>query len=134
VKLDRRVRPTPAINLSPLIDVIFILLVFVVLVAKFADQERLDVDVPSADAGRPAELDALFVEIDVAGGVWLQGQLVDADTLLDGLRVHRRRYRRMVLVADRQVGLQQAVDVISTAKLAGFEGVAVATQPPDSEP
>jgi biopolymer transport protein ExbD len=33
-------------------------------------------------------------------------------------------------VADRQVVLQSAVDVISTAKLAGFEAVALATEPP----
>ncbi|MEZ4238039.1 MAG: biopolymer transporter ExbD [Myxococcota bacterium] len=131
MKVARRTRAAPTINLSPLIDVIFILLVFVVLVAKFADQERLDVDVPSAQAGRPAELDALMIELDADGGVWLQGEAVGPEALLDGFRGFRRSYHRAVLVADRQVDLQLAVDVISAAKLAGFDGVAVATRPPD---
>jgi biopolymer transport protein ExbD len=134
VELKRRHRPTPTLNLSPLIDVVFILLVFVVLIARFADQERLDVDVPTAEGGRPAELDALFVEVDSDGGVWLQGVAVDPEVLLVALQGERQRYHRVVLVADRRTGLQQAVEIISAARLAGFEGVAVATRPPEDAP
>lgn len=131
MKLQRPKPPPITLNLSPLIDVIFILLIFVVLVARFVDQERLDVSLPSADAGRPAEIDALQVTLTAEGGVFFAGQSIADDDLLDRLRTERETFHRAVLVADHTVPLQRAVDVISTAKLAGFEAVAVATQPPE---
>lgn len=131
MKLARRERPPVVLNLSPLIDVIFILLIFVVLVARFVDQERLDVSLPSADAGRPAEVDALLVTVNAEGQVALEGEIVEEEALFDHLRRHNQRYRRAVLVADKTIALQRAVDVISTVKLAGFEAVAVATRPPE---
>lgn len=133
MKLNRRKRPPIELNLSPLIDVIFILLIFVVLVARFVDQERLDVTLPSAEAGRPAEVDALLVTVTDQGEVALEGEVVPPERLFDRLRAERKRFARAVLVADRAVALQAAVDVISTAKLAGFEAVAVATRPPGEE-
>jgi biopolymer transport protein ExbD len=131
VKLARPKRAAPTVNMSPLIDVVFILLIFVVLVARFVDQERLDVTLPSADAGRPAEVDALMVSLTRDGVVALEGVIVEDDELDDALTRARRRYARAVLVADRDVDLQAAVDLISRAKLVGFEGVALATRPPE---
>jgi len=131
VKLARKARPPLTLNLSPLIDVIFILLIFVVLVARFVDQERLDVSLPSADAGRPAEVDALQVVLTAEGVVSLEGEVVPEDALFERLKQERATYHRAVLVADHEAALQAAVDVISTAKLAGFQAVAVATRPPE---
>lgn len=131
MKLERAPVATPTINLSPLIDVVFILLIFVVLVAKFMDQERLDVTLPSAAAGRPAEVDALMIELDSDGQIALQGRIIAKEDLEDALVANGARYRRAVLVADRDAELQDAVDVISMAKLSGFKAVALATTAPD---
>lgn len=130
MKLERKPRKPLELNLSPLIDVIFILLIFVVLVARFVDQERLDVTLPSAEAGRPAEVDALLVTVTTDGSVVIEGEVLAEEQLFDVLSRERSRFGRAVLVADQDVALQHAVDVISTAKLAGFEAVAVATRPP----
>jgi biopolymer transport protein ExbD len=131
MKLPDRKLETPTLNLSPLIDVIFILLIFVVMVARFIDDERLDVTPPSAAAGRPAEVDALMIEVDAQGQVVIEGELIAEDYLSEVLIDARGRFKRAVLVADRDAKLQVAVDVLSTAKLSGFEGVALATTPPD---
>jgi len=131
MKLPSRKRADLRLNLSPLIDVVFILLIFVVLVARFIDQERIDVTLPSAEAGRPAEVDALYLTLDAQGGVQIEGEAVAQDALHDVLVEARSRFERAVLVADHTVPLQDAVDVISAAKLAGFEAVAVATRPPE---
>ena len=131
MRIPVRERVSPRLNLSPLIDVIFILLIFVVLVARFVDQERLDVTVPSADAGRPAEIDALLITVTQGGLIAVEDELVSEEQLLSVLERARGRYGRAVVVADATVDLQAAVDVISSAKLAGFEAVAVATRPPE---
>ena len=131
MKLDRPKRGLPALNLSPLIDVIFILLIFVVLVARFVDQDRMDVTVPSAEAGRPAQVDALMITVSQAGEVMIEDRLVSREELPEELKKARSRFGRAVLVADEDVPLQVAVDVISAAKLQGFGGVAVATRQPE---
>lgn len=131
MKLPERTSAPLTLNLSPLIDVIFILLIFVVLVARFADQERLDVTPPSASAGRPAEVDALLVEVDEEGTVAIEGEIVPEEDLEATLLAARPRFSKVVLVADRDARLQIAVDVLSVAKLVGFEGVALATTPPE---
>lgn len=131
MKLPERKRALPVLNLSPLIDVIFILLIFVVLVARFVDQERIDVTLPSAEAGRPAELEALEISMTAEGDVWVDGQQIARDAMFDAFTVHRRGFQRAVLIADQEAKLQDAVEVISSAKLAGFEAVSLATRPPD---
>jgi len=131
MKLKRRQRAIPHLNLSPLIDVIFILLIFVVLVARFVDEERMDVTLPSAAAGRPAEVDALMLTVTASGQVFVEEREVGELELEEALDEGARRYRRAVLVADQDTQLQVAVDVLSAAKLAGFEAVAVATRPPE---
>ncbi len=131
MKLDRPKRAAPALNLSPLIDVIFILLIFVVLVARFVDQDRMDVTVPSAEAGRPATLDALHITVTARGEIRVEDRLVSREELPEVLERARRRFDRAVLVADEETPLQAAVDVISAAKLQGFGGVAVATRQPE---
>jgi len=131
VKLPKRDRSLPALNLSPLIDVIFILLIFVVLVARFVDQERIDVTLPSAEAGRPAELEALQISMTAAGEVWVDGQQIPRESMYDSFTLHRRGFTRAVLIADQEANLQDAVEVISSAKLAGFDAVSLATRPPD---
>jgi biopolymer transport protein ExbD len=130
MKLNRAPAAPIRLNLSPLIDVVFILLIFVVLVARFVDQERMDVTPPSAAAGRPAEVDALMVVVDAKGVVTIEGRVVHPEVLGEVLLRERTRYRRAVLVADQGALVQQAVDVLSAAKLAGFDGVALATRPP----
>jgi biopolymer transport protein ExbD len=126
-----RTRLPVDINLAPLVDVIFILLIFVVLVAKFANEERLDVTLPSAAAGWPAEVDALMIEVTDKGVIVVEGQVVSLEDLHDVAVAKKRYYRRAVLLADSDTALQRAVDVISTVKLAGYDAVALATRPPD---
>jgi biopolymer transport protein ExbD len=128
--IPARKRAKPQLNLSPLIDVIFILLIFVVLVARFVDQERLDVTLPSAAAGRPAELDALMLVVKEDGTLWSEGQEIRPEDLDDTLERARARFSRAVVVADHAAKVQAAVDAVSAAKLAGFQAVSLATRPP----
>ncbi len=99
-RLPQRARLPITLNLSPLIDVIFILLIFVVLVARFVEQERIDVNLPSAAAERPAELDALEITVTAGGVVAIEGEVIGPDHLCRA----RGRYRRAVLLADEGVG------------------------------
>ena len=80
-------RPEVAINLTPLIDVVFLLLIFFMVSSSFSELTQLVVDLPEAE-GSPASGDAaLMLSIDVDGNMMLDGQPVpnDAAGLMRGM-------------------------------------------------
>jgi biopolymer transport protein ExbD len=86
VNLRPRRREPPDINLTPLIDVVFLLLIFFMVSTTFNDDARLRLTLPQAD-GEPvqaAEIDLLELVVDVSGRFYVDGREVlgtDAETL-----------------------------------------------------
>ena len=73
-------RPEVSINLTPLIDVVFLLLIFFMVSTSFSELTQLVVDLPEAE-GSPATTDeALILTVDVAGNMTLNGESVPNDT------------------------------------------------------
>jgi biopolymer transport protein ExbD len=130
MKLPPPRRSSLQLNLMPLLDVVFILLIFVVLVARFVDQERIDVDVPTSTGGRQVQEEALVLTLEEAGQVVIEGRTIGPEQLPHVLKAAHTRHERAVLVADQAIPLQAAVDVLSAAREAGFTAVALATRPP----
>ena len=72
-------RPEVSINLTPLIDVVFLLLIFFMVSTSFSELTQLVVDLPEAE-GSPATTDeALMLTVDVAGNMTLNGEAVPND-------------------------------------------------------
>ena len=130
MKIESFQRRQVELNLSPLIDVIFILLIFVVLVARFIDQNQLDIDVPESKAGRPATLEALVINLTRDGSILVGDVASDEESLEGLLSVLRKEHDRVMLLADGEIALQRAVAVLSAARAAGFDEVSLATEPP----
>ena len=72
-------RPEVSINLTPLIDVVFLLLIFFMVSTSFSELTQLVVDLPEAE-GSPATTDeALILTVDAAGNMTLNGESVPSD-------------------------------------------------------
>ena len=72
-------RPEVSINLTPLIDVVFLLLIFFMVSTSFSELTQLVVDLPEAE-GAPASADtAVLLVVDVAGNMTLDGEPVPND-------------------------------------------------------
>jgi biopolymer transport protein ExbD len=123
-------RPAPTINLSALIDIIFILLIFVVLAANFDRLRDLDVSLPSARGTGKADPKALVVTVPQEGPLRIDGKELDAANLEQHLRTLRATHESLLIAADGQVALERAVQVLSSASSAGFQSVSIATQEP----
>jgi biopolymer transport protein ExbD len=77
-------RALEALNITPLIDVVFLLLIFFLVATRFADDDReLDVVLPSASEAQPlvAKPKELFVNVDQTGRFFVGGQVVSAAEL-----------------------------------------------------
>ena len=121
-------RPQGWIELTPLIDVVFILLVFVLLTTSFATQRSMSVTLPEAVNAGPTNQQVLEVTIAHDGRVWIADSEV-ADPHIDAsLLAMRKEHDSILLRADAEGSLKHTVEIIDRARTAGFQAVSIATR------
>ena len=72
-------RPEVSINLTPLIDVVFLLLIFFMVSTSFSELTQLVVDLPEAEGSPASADDALLLTVDAVGNMTLNGESVPND-------------------------------------------------------
>ncbi len=118
----------PRVNLSALIDVAFILVIFIVLAASFRQERDIEVDLPKTDAVQPAHVEGLQVVVRADGSIRVDGREVPRAEVRTTLSQLRGKHRSVMLSVDRAAAAQAAVEALADAQAAGFESVAIATQ------
>ena len=124
------------VNLTPLIDVVFLLLIFFMVSTTFTRETRLSVELPEAD-GVPRLEDTRLIEVSVASGgeYAVNGErLVRSDT--DTLRSVLLRLSQdgtdvpFVITADAEATHQSVVTVMDVAGRLGFSNLSITPQEP----
>lgn len=137
-------RPRPAsqvdVNLTPLIDVVFLLLIFFMVSTTFTKETHLNIDLPEASAkpSDPPEQDRLEVVINAMGEYSVNGRALvnnEAATLSKALRdvAGSERSQAFVITADANTPHQSVVTAMDTAGQLGFIHLSITTSEPDSE-
>ena len=134
MKFKRAIREELAINMTPLIDVVFLLLIFFMVTTTFSRETRLLVNLPEANA-EAAESDPGQIEILVArdGSFSINGRgLVKAsiETLVQGLEVESGGDHSLpiLLIADAEATHQSVVTAMDGIGQSGFTRLNIATQ------
>ncbi len=106
-------RKRPMISLTPLIDVVFILLVFFMLASSFLDWRAIDLNTPSDARGRSSAEGALMVELR-PDGIRLSGERVSMAVLSERIsaRVAKNPEQKVIVKAAPGVSYQQAIDLL----------------------
>lgn len=139
MKFRRHQVEEPGINLTPLIDVVFLLLIFFMVTTTFNRETRLAVNLPEADAeATEAVPEQLEVAVDADGRYALNGRLLadrQPGTLRRALDEEAGGDRNMpvVLVADADATHQSVVTVMDVLGQAGFNRLSIATQEVDGD-
>lgn len=127
----RRQRRRPFINITSLVDVMFILLLFLMVSTTFRQQVGIDIRVPRADTG--AEQDAGSHEIAVTrdGAYYFGEDRVDEEGLRDRLAAVLKAdpEATLVLRADEHADFGKAVRAIDIARELGGQKLVIPTQP-----
>ena len=127
----RRPRRPISLDLTPLIDCIFQLLVFFLLTASFIATPNMGVELPKASTKAAAsERRDLIVVVTRDGKIQLRNKTFSPGKLLEQLRkVHKERPNARVLIqADTKSYHGRVVHVMDAAKPAGFRRLGVAIQ------
>lgn len=117
----------PHVNLSALIDVAFILVIFIVLTATFRQERDMQIDLPQTSNTPQHQSEGLQVIVFEDGRVEIDGEDVARAQVLPTLRAKRGEHDAVLLTADRGANIQAAVEIMADARVAGFEAVAIAT-------
>ena len=130
----RETKQPVTLDLTPLIDCIFQLLVFFLLTASFITTPNLGVELPKASSKNVASQQRdLVIVVTRDGKIQLDNQPLAADRLLSRLRaLHKKQPNTRVLIqADTKAYHGRVVRVMDAAKAAGFRrlGVAIQQQP-----
>ncbi len=122
-------RPRPKLNIAPLIDVVFLLLVFFMLASSFIEPTAIDVSMPQT-ADRPQGVgDPLVIDISVSGSIRLNGLAVSLDEIAPELlgRVGDRLDRAVTVRAEAAVPVQILVSVMDRVRGGGLKNIRLAT-------
>jgi biopolymer transport protein ExbD len=139
VNLRPRRRAAPDINLTPLIDVVFLLLIFFMVSTTFNDDARLRLELPRAD-GEPApaaEVQLVELVVDVSGRFYVDGRQVlgtDAATLRRALLevVDAERELPVLIKADAKTPHQAVMTALDALGQVGLSRVAFAASSTDT--
>lgn len=128
-------RELPALNLTPLIDIVFLLLIFFMVTTSFSRETRLLVSLPEASGSAENAAESIEVLVDREGGYAINGRrLVNAevDSLVRGLELESGGDVSLlvVLVADAEVQHQSVVSAMEAIGRAGFTSLSIATREP----
>lgn len=125
----RRSSKTP--NLTPLIDIVFLLLVFFMLTSHFVQQQALNIDLPVADSGEVlVEDNQLEVVLNAEGNFLINEHFVASENLEAVLteQLNERTDRLVRVRGDRGAPLGLAVTLLDAARKAGASGVDIVTE------
>ena len=116
------------LDLAPLLDVVFILLIFFIVTTVFVRESGVDVDKPTAISTQQLQKNILMIAITANKEVVYAGTTIGVKGVRATIAQEiRRENKPLVIQADKKVSTELLVEVIDQAKLAGVESVSIAT-------
>ena len=129
--MRRRTQETSSteIDMSPLIDMVFILLIFFMVTTTFVKDAKVELERPSAASATRASTKSLRVHIDRFMEVFIDGEPVRPWMLQSRVREALRSGAsgEVLVVTDRRVSAEKLIEVVDQCRLAGATDVGVAT-------
>lgn len=117
-----------SVDLTPMLDVVFIMLIFFIVTASFVKEAGVDVNRPNAETAEPQNRGNIMIAIRPNGEIWVDRRPVD----VRALRANIERLRAenpegtVVILADKESQTGLLVEVMDQVRLAGVSSVAIA--------
>ncbi|WP_348675224.1 biopolymer transporter ExbD [uncultured Abyssibacter sp.] len=118
------------IDLTPMLDVVFIMLIFFIVTATFVKEAGIDVDRPQATTAERQDLANILIAISPEDEIWIDGKRIDERDLATTVkRLHAENPQGSVVIqADRASTHKKLVVVMDAVQQAGVGQVAVAAE------
>jgi biopolymer transport protein ExbD len=120
------------INITPMLDVVFIMLIFFIVTASFVKESGIDVNKPEGQTAVAKEKANILIAIDADGAIWIDRRQVDPRAVRANIeRLHAENPQGTIVIqADENARTGVLVQVMDAARQAGVYDVAIAVNPP----
>lgn len=126
--VSRRSPQGATIDVAPLMDMVFILLIFFIVTSTFTRETGVDVTRPKAQTASEVQKESIMIAITRSGTIHVNERQVSIKGLEDVLRqmISKNPGREVVVIADKESSTGVMVQVIDAANLAGSKKVSIA--------
>ncbi|MDM7861761.1 biopolymer transporter ExbD [Alteromonas sp. ASW11-36] len=118
------------IDMTPMLDVVFIMLIFFIVTASFVKESGIDVNRPEANTAVQKDRANILIAISAEGEIWINKRRVDIRSVAEniiGLRAENPQ-GTVVIQADQKATTDLLIKVMDASREAGVYDVSIATQ------
>lgn len=123
-----------ALNITPLIDVLFILIIFFTVSSTFLEQPGIELKLPDAESSQTYTSQKVIVYVDKTEQVFLNDKQINIDQLAESVNtmLAEQEDKNVVIRADSQVDYGQIIHVMDLLRKKGIYKIIISTQKPES--
>ncbi len=129
MEFEGRARIHSHLDIAPLIDIVFLLLVFFMLTSTFLVPEAVELELPESSSAEQVETTPVTVSLDDQGRLALNGEPIERERLRPALEALLKRDADapVTLKSDARTELQELLEIMDEIRAAGGDSVALAT-------
>ena len=118
------------LDMTPMLDIVFIMLIFFIVTTSFVKESGVTVSTPGASTASQQESANIFIAITAGGEIWIDRRPVDSRSVRAIVaRLHADNPEGSVIIqSDEKASTGMLVDVMDQVRLAGVEAIAIAAE------
>lgn len=116
------------LNLTPMLDVVFILLIFFIVTTSFVKETGIDVNRPSATTAEKKSQGNILIAINANGDIWIDNREIDIRAVRANIQVLKASYPQssVIIQSDQNASTGKLVKVMDQVRLAGVQNISIA--------
>lgn len=125
-----RVEEDATIDMTPMLDIVFIMLIFFIVTTVFVKEAGVNVDKPNGTLAVTPKNANIFIAVTEDGKVWMDKRQIDPDRIRANLeRLMAEQPSDVIIIqADKNAEHGLVVEVMDQIKLAGIDRISIATE------
>ena len=129
--ISQAVAEEEEINITPMLDVVFILLIFFIVTANFIKEPGLEVNRPDSETAEPNENAAILIAVGNAGEIYMDGRRIDKRQVKANVvrLLAENPQGSVVIQADEKATADTIMAVMDGAREAGVYNISLASEP-----
>jgi len=119
------------INITPMLDIVFIMLIFFIVTTSFTKETGADITKPQADQAIRLQKGTILIGVKSNDDIWMnkrQIELREVRSMVERARAENPE-GSVVIVADKDSRIGTVTEVMDQVKLAGIQGIAISAEP-----
>ena len=116
------------INLTPMLDVVFILLIFFIVTTSFVRETGIDINRPSAATAEKKSKGNILIAIKPNGDIWIDNRHIDIRAVRANIQLLKARFPQssVIIQSDQEARTGALVRVMDQVRLAGVQNISIA--------